>query len=157
MKDIEMLLALRHHAVVRRDREQHQVDAVRAGQHVADETFVAGDVDYAGAGAVGQREIGEAQVDRNPAFLLFLEAVGVLAGERLDKRRLAVVDMAGGADDGVGDSVMGDGGGHGAKVRNRAYSAQRQRKKSATWTQRSHKASIALVSGAGVPAETCGD
>ncbi len=116
MKDVEMLLALRHHAVVGRDREQHQVDAVRAGQHVADETLVAGDVDHAGARAVGQREIGEAQVDRNPAFLFFLEAVGVLAGERLDKRGLAVIDMAGGADDGMGDSVMGDGGGHGAKV-----------------------------------------
>ena len=48
-----MLLALRHHAVVGRDREQHQVDPVRAGQHVADEALVAGDVDHAGARAVG--------------------------------------------------------------------------------------------------------
>ena len=101
MEDVEMLLGLRHHAVVGRDGEQHQVDAVRAGQHVADEALVAGDVDDAGAGAVGQREVGEAEVDRNPALLFFLEPVGVLAGERLDERGLAVIDMTGGADDGV--------------------------------------------------------
>jgi hypothetical protein len=75
---------------------------VRAGQHVADEALVAGDVDDAGARALGQREVGEAEVDRNPALFFFLEAVGVLAGERLDQRRLAVIDMTGGADDGVG-------------------------------------------------------
>ena len=101
MQDVEMLLGLRHHAVVGRDGEQHQVDAVGAGEHVADEALVAGDVDDAGASAVGQREVGEAEIDRNPALLFFLEAVGVLAGERLDERSLAVIDMAGGADDGV--------------------------------------------------------
>ena len=101
-----MLLGLRHHAVVGCDGEQHEIDAVRAGEHVADEALVAGDVDDTGAGAVGQREVGEAEVDRNPALLFFFEAVGVLAGERLDERGLAVIDMAGGADDGV------SGGGH---------------------------------------------
>ena len=110
-----MFLALRHHAVVGRDREQHQVDAVRAGQHIADKTLVAGDVDHARASAVGKREVGEAQVDRNPAFLLFLEAVGVLAGERPDQRRFAVIDMARRADDGMGDGMRSDGGSHGAK------------------------------------------
>ena len=113
MEDVEMLLALRHHAVVGRDGEQHEVDSVRAGQHVADEALMAGDVDHARARAVGQGEVGEAEIDRNPALLFFLEAVGVLAGERLDQRGLAVIDMAGGADDGVGDGMMGDGGGHG--------------------------------------------
>ena len=102
MQDVEMLLGLRHHAVVGRDGEQHEVDAVRAGEHVADEALVAGDVDDAGAGAVGQREVGEAEIDRNPALLFLLEAVGVLPGERLDQRGLAVIDVTGGADDGVG-------------------------------------------------------
>ena len=113
MEDVQMLLALRHHAVVGRDGEQHQVDAMRARQHVADEALMAGDVDDARARAVGQGEVGEAQVDRDPALLFFLEAVGVLAGQRLDQRGLAMVDMTGGADDGVGDGMMGDGGGHG--------------------------------------------
>ncbi len=98
-----MLLGLGHHAVVGCDGEQHEVDAVGAGEHVADEALVAGDVDDAGASAVGQREVGEAEVDRNPALLFFLEAVGVLPGERLDQRSLAVIDVAGGADDGVSD------------------------------------------------------
>ncbi len=49
-----MLLALRHHAVVGRDREEHQVDAMRARQHVADEALMAGNVDDPRARAVGQ-------------------------------------------------------------------------------------------------------
>ena len=101
MQDVEMLLGLRHHAVVGRHGEQHEIDAVGAGEHVADEALVAGDVDDAGAGAVGQCEVGEAEIDRNPALLFLLEAVGVLPGERLDQRGLAVIDMSGGADDGV--------------------------------------------------------
>ena len=47
----------------------------------------------------GQIEVREAEVDRDAALLLFLEPVGVLSGERLDEARLAVVDVAGGADD----------------------------------------------------------
>ena len=65
MKNVEMLLGLRHHAVVGRDREQHQVDAVRPGQHVADEALVAGDIDDAGAGAVGKIQVREPQIDRD--------------------------------------------------------------------------------------------
>ena len=79
-----MLFALRHHAVVGRDGEQHEIDAVRARQHVADEALVAGHVDDAGARAVGQGEVGETEIDRDAALLFFLEPVGVLARERLD-------------------------------------------------------------------------
>ena len=42
-------------------------------------------------------EEGEAEVDGDAARLLLGQAVGVGAGERLDQRRLAVVDVAGGA------------------------------------------------------------
>src|SRR5260370_14359264 len=103
MQDVEMLLRLRHHAIVGGDREQHEIDTVRAGEHVADEALVPGDVDDTGASAVGQGEVGEAEIDRNPALLFLLEAVGILAGQRFDKRGLAVIDMTGGADDGVSD------------------------------------------------------
>jgi hypothetical protein len=96
-----MLLGLRHHAVVGRDGEEHEVDTVGAGEHVADEALVAGDVDDAGAGAVGEGEVGEAEIDRDAAFFFFLEAIGVLAGEGSDERGFAVIDVAGGADDGV--------------------------------------------------------
>ena len=53
-------------------------------------------VSPSGAGKV---QVGEAEVDGDAAALLFLEAVGVDAGEGLDQRGLAVVDVAGGADD----------------------------------------------------------
>ena len=96
-----MLLGLRHHAVVGGDGEQHEVDAVRAGEHVADEALVARDVDDARPGAVREIEVGEAEIDRDAALFLLLEPVGVLPGERLDEARLAVIDVAGGADDPV--------------------------------------------------------
>ena len=44
-------------------------------------------------------EVGEAQVDRDAARLLLGQAVGVDAGQRAHQRRLAVVDVARGADD----------------------------------------------------------
>jgi len=56
---------------------------------------MAGDVDDAGARAVGQREVGEAEIDRNPALFFLLQPIGILAGERLDERGLAVIDVAG--------------------------------------------------------------
>ena len=45
--------------------------------------------------------MGEAELDGDPALLLLLEPVGVDAGQRPDERGLAVVDVAGGADDQV--------------------------------------------------------
>ena len=103
MEHVEVLLGLRHHAVVGRHRQQHQVDAMCARQHVADKPLMAGNVHDAGAGGVGQREVGEAQIDRDAALLFLLEPIGVLAGQRLDQRGLAVIDMAGGTDYGVCD------------------------------------------------------
>ncbi len=41
----------------------------------------------------------EAEVERDAAPLLLLEAVAVDAGERANERGLAVIDMAGGADE----------------------------------------------------------
>ena len=45
--------------------------------------------------------MGEPQVDGDAAALFFFQAVGVDAGERFDQGGLAVVDVAGGADDDV--------------------------------------------------------
>ena len=41
----------------------------------------------------------EAELGRDPALLLDRQAIGVDAGQRLHQRRLAVVDVTGGADD----------------------------------------------------------
>ena len=101
MQDVEVLLGLRHHAVVGGDDQQHEVDAVRAGEHVADEALVPGHVDDAGRLAVADVEVREAEVDRDAALALLLEPVGVDPGQRFDQRRLAVIDVAGGAEDHV--------------------------------------------------------
>ena len=47
---------------------------------------------------VGDLAGGEAQVDRHAPLFLLLEPVGVAAGQALDQRRLAVVDVAGRAE-----------------------------------------------------------
>jgi hypothetical protein len=96
-----VLARLGHYAVVGRDHQQEDVDAARARDHVAHKALVSGDVDDAQLRARGQLQLGVAQLDGDAAFLLLLEAVGIDAGERLDEGGLAVVDVAGGAEDEV--------------------------------------------------------
>ena len=97
--DVEVLARLRHHRLVGGDDQQRRVDAVRAGQHVAHEALVAGDVDEGGDEAGEKLGVGEAEVDRDAPLLLLLQAVGVGPGQRAHERALAVVDVAGRADD----------------------------------------------------------
>ena len=93
-----MLVRLRPRSLAGVDHEQEEVDAARARDHGADEALVAGDVDDREARAVGQLERRVAEVDRDPALVLLGQPVGVLAGQRLDERRLAVVDVTRGTD-----------------------------------------------------------
>ena len=97
-QDREVLERLRPRALGRVDDEQEEVDAGRAGDHRADEPLVPGDVDDGELRAVGQFERRVAEVDRDAALALLRQPVGVLARQRLDERRLAVVDVTGGAD-----------------------------------------------------------
>ena len=60
-----------------------------------------GHVDDLDREPVGLLQEREAEVDRDAARLLLRQPVGVGAGERLDQRGLAVVDVPGGADDDV--------------------------------------------------------
>jgi hypothetical protein len=61
---------------------------------------VARDVDERGGErAAGQVAPRVAELDGQPAALLLLEAVRVGARERVDQRRLAVVDVTGGDED----------------------------------------------------------
>ena len=98
LDDREVLHGLRHDAVVGGDDEQEEVDAGRPGHHGAHEALVAGDVDDAEPATAGEIELGVAQLDRDAAFALLAQAVGVLAGQQRDQRGLAVVDVAGGAE-----------------------------------------------------------
>ncbi len=106
--DREMLARLRLDALVGRDDEEDEVDAGRAGEHVLDEPFVAGNVDDGDPAAGGERQVREAEIDRDPALLLFLQPVGIDSGESADERGLAVVDVPRGADhDGAHGRIEG--------------------------------------------------
>jgi hypothetical protein len=94
-----MLFGLRHDAVVGGDGKQNEVDAVSAGEHIFDKSLMSGHVDDARGSAIRQVEVGETQVDGDAALFFFFEPVGVLAREGFDQAGLAVIDMAGGADD----------------------------------------------------------
>ena len=99
LEDREVLARLRHDAFVGGDDEQRDVDARRAGDHRADERLVAGHVDDADGADAVEHERREAEVDRDAAALLLGQPIGVDAGERAYERRLAVIDVAGGAED----------------------------------------------------------
>ena len=99
LADVQVLAGLRHHAFLGRDHQEHRVDAPGAGDHRAHEGLVAGDVDDAGRESAAELPGGEAELDGDAAALLLGEAVGVDAGEGADEGGLAVVDVAGGADD----------------------------------------------------------
>ena len=94
-----MLARLRHRPVVGRHHEHDMVNAGGAGEHVADQLFVARHIDEAEHAAVCRCFVRKAQVDRDAARFFFLQPVGVDAGERLDQRGFAMVDMPCGADD----------------------------------------------------------
>ena len=96
LEDAEVLLALGLPAFGGGDHEQAGVDGAHAGQHVAKETNVAGNVDEADAGARRQHGVSEAEIDREPAALLFLEAIRVGARQGQHQGGLAVIDVAGG-------------------------------------------------------------
>ena len=133
-----MLLGLRHDAVVGGDREEDEVDAVRAGEHVADEALVPGHVDDAGARAAGEVQVGEAQVDRDAALLLLLQAVGVLTGERADERGLAVIDVTRGADDDR-HAAQAAGGSRSTASSAGSRTARRSRRKRPSWMRPTHR------------------
>ena len=97
-QDFQMLACLRHDGIVGGHDEHGQVDAGGAGEHVLDETLVAGHIDDAEAER-RQIENGEADVDGDAAGLLFGQPIAVDAGQRLDERGFAVVDVASRAED----------------------------------------------------------
>ena len=104
--DIEMLAGLRLNGFVGRDREQHQVDAADAGQHVFDEALVARHVHETQPEIGRQLQVREADIDRNAAPLLLFQAVSVDARECFHERGFAVVDVAGRAHDDVLHALM---------------------------------------------------
>jgi hypothetical protein len=82
----QVLLGLRHPSLVGGNREKGDIYGVYPGQHVLDETFVAGNVYEPDLGPVVEGGPGKSEVDRQPAAFLLVPAVGVTAGQRLDER-----------------------------------------------------------------------
>ena len=95
--DRQVLERLGPRSLARVDDEQEEVDPGGAGDHVANEALVAGDVDEGERAAVAQVERRVAEVDRDAALLLLRQAIGVLARQGSDEPGLAVVDVPGGA------------------------------------------------------------
>ncbi|MDR6357840.1 hypothetical protein Q3H58_004511 [Pseudomonas psychrotolerans] len=103
-----MLAGLRHDAIVGRHHQQGQVQATGPGQHVVHETLVSGHVDETGQLAIAQVSVDVAQVDGDAARLLFPAPITGNTGQGLDQRGLAMVDVAGGADDHEGGTRRGN-------------------------------------------------
>ncbi len=112
-QDLQVLLRLRHPAVVGRDNEQRQIDRTDAGDHVFHEIFVTGNID-------------DPQVVARAARGRVRRAVRIDAGERFDERALAVVHVTGGGD----NEMLG---GHGWKDLSVASGLPPERKVS--WTR----------------------
>jgi len=70
-------------------------------KHILDEALVSRHVHEAQPERGGQLQVGETDVDGDAPAFLFLQAVRVDAGQRLDEGGLAVIDVSGGADDDV--------------------------------------------------------
>src|ERR1035438_1560571 len=113
-----MLHRLWHDALVGRDDEHDRRNATGAGEHVAYEQAVAGNVDKADPERRSVEglhlERSEAEVDGYAAALLLGKPICVNACEGANQRRLAVIDVTGGPDDDgfgqirhEGDSTLG--------------------------------------------------
>ena len=95
-----MLARLGFDGFIGGNHKKNQIDSTRAGKHVADEPLVPGHIHESDA-HVAEIEKREAKINRDPAALLFLEAIRMRARERGHERRLAVINMPGCSDDDV--------------------------------------------------------
>ena len=98
-EDREVLERLRCRPFVRGDDEQQQLHPGSAREHVVQESLVAGNVDDPGLDTVGEAQVGEAEIERHPAYALFEPAIGIGSGQGANERRFAVIDMTRGSDD----------------------------------------------------------
>ena len=94
-----MLRRLRHRSLVRRDAEHRHVDAEGGADHRTEEALVAGNVHDARDADAGKVQVRIPGFERDAAALLLGQAVGVDSGQRLDERRLAMIDVPCRSDD----------------------------------------------------------
>ena len=89
-----MLLRLRHDAFIRGDHQQHQIHTYYSGNHIVDESLMPRYINNSHTVSARKVKISESQVNSDPPSLLFLPAVRIPSRQRLDQRRLPVIDMA---------------------------------------------------------------
>ena len=95
--DVEMLARLRHDGFIRRDDQEDAVDSSHAREHRPHEPFMPGNVDERDA-RVADGGMRKPELDGDAACFLFLETIGIDAGQRPDQRAFPVIDVAGCAD-----------------------------------------------------------
>ena len=81
--------------------QQHQIDAANSGEHVPDETLMAGNIDETQSAFSVRREfeVREAEIDGDPAAFFLFQTVGIDAGQGFHQGGFSVIDVPGGADD----------------------------------------------------------
>ena len=94
LQDLHVLAGLWHHAVVEGHHQKRCIDAACTGEHGVDKPLMPGHVDE--AERIG---IGVAKIDGDAATLLLGQTVRINTGQCLHQRCLAMIDMAGGAND----------------------------------------------------------
>ena len=94
LQHVHVLSRLRHHALNGRNHQQRNVHARGALHHRAQIVRMPGHVDQADNLAARQHQLAKAELCGHAAAPFDLQTVGVFAGQRLDERRLAVIDMA---------------------------------------------------------------
>ena len=94
-----MLDRLGARPVVGGNDEQRRIDLAGADQHVAHQPVMAGDIDEVELGAIRQRQMRVADIDRHPASPFLGEPIRVDPGERSKQGGLAVIDVPGRPDD----------------------------------------------------------
>ena len=123
-----VLARLGHHAVVGGDRHQVQVDAAsRRRPSCARSARGRGRRSPTDARPEGSDHAGVAELDRDSPRPLLGQAVGVDAGEGADQRRLAVVDVPGGAERERGRRRRSSAGQRGSHRTRRRASPRRRR------------------------------
>ena len=96
--DFEMLDCLRHDSIVRGHHQNGHVHPRGARYHVLDELFVPGNVDNARRDPRPQQAGSKTQLDRQAAFFLGFQPVGLTTRQEAHQASFAVVDMTRGTD-----------------------------------------------------------
>ncbi len=95
--DVKVFAGLGFDGFVRCNHQQNHINASHSCQHVAHKAFMPGDIHKSQPNdfAIRRRQfkMREADVDGDAASLFFLQAVGIDPSQRLDQRRLAMIDV----------------------------------------------------------------